>query len=58
MSVTYFNLLVLSADTFCKQFRPRSGPAKIQYFFQQYNLTPLDMYNGLPQVYQTKRKNL
>ena len=24
---------------------------KIQYFFENYNLTPLDMYNGLSQVY-------
>ena len=59
MSVTSLNLLVSSADNFCKQFGPRSGSTKKQtIFFQHYYLTPLDMYNGLPQVYQTKRQNL
>ena len=27
---------------------------RIQYFFLNYNLTPLDMYNGLSQVYCLK----
>ena len=32
---------------------------KMQYFFENYNMTPLEMYNGLSQAYgyQTRRKN-
>ena len=29
----------------------KNPQTKIQYFFKNCNLTPLDMYNGLSQVY-------
>ena len=31
----------------CLLTEKRSSDKRIQYFFENYNLTPLDMYNGL-----------
>ena len=38
----------------CLQRKKRSSDKIIEYFFQKYNLTPLDMYNGLSHVYWIK----
>ena len=39
--------------TVCKG-KKRSSDKRIQYFFKHYNMTPLDMYNRLSQVYCIK----
>ena len=37
-------------------FREKDLQTKIQYILLNYNLTPLDMYNGLSFVYCIKRE--
>ena len=44
---------------FIRVYTVCEGKNDLQTIFENFNLTPLDMYNGLSQVYlyQTRRKN-
>ena len=49
---------IIRVYTVCKAKKKRTTDKRIQYFFENYNLTPLDMYNGLSQVYCIKPEEL